>query len=416
MAVPITPADRNPERVAYEPSFIEKGMPTFIAAIAVIGLYYPSSRAGIINNALWLGLGGFTTLCYAIFLFRKNGALSKGAFANIFIINGLIWLFTLFSPFKEYALGNSIIYLLISLLFVQNLKSVPSTKTVRGAFLLINLINVPFAVLLILSVPFVVDLTLQNYAAYYPELVPFMLELKKPVLTFASHSIAGFYFFIFFWLNFKTYQKKENYLYLVFALCYLILSVFLLSNTAFAYFVFGIGEISLYFIRKKPGAFLIATAATTGLCIFFLFINASTSVPFWTAVNAVFAFQGGGLSGRYSSSGDLAGILTFLRTNPISPIGMGYSPRLFYGDSGIILFFLRGSIFLTVSIYAGFWFFLRGNCISRSTSARLFIFFMLFEIGLSNMEYYRTLAFLPFIIVYLNGIDSDQMNRRNEAS
>ena len=282
------------------------------------------------------------------------------------------------------------------------------TSIVKRVFFVINILNIVMSILIIFSVKAFNDFLISRYSFFYPELVPFMLELKKPVITFSTHSIAGFYMFIFFWLNFKSYVSSGKVIFFVFAICYMVFSIFMLSNTAFGYLLYGIIELILYFVPKKPLVFLIGGSYIFGLFAFFLLVNPDTATQLWNSVNTVLTFQGSGLSGRYSSSGDLVKSLSFLRNNPISPIGMGYDPHLFYGDSGYLIYLIRGSIFLPVAIYTGFWYYLKLNCKSRVDAIKLFLLYMAFEIGISNLEYYRTIAFFPFMIVYLNGLASSK--------
>ena len=67
---------------------------------------------------------------------------------------------------------------------------------------------------------------------------------------------------------------------------------------------------------------------------------------------------------------------------------------------------LKGSFPLLFTVYAGAFLFFRKNLFSRSRAVFLFLVFLGFELGYSNLQYIRTQCFLPFLVVYLNGLDS----------
>ncbi|MEO7651366.1 MAG: hypothetical protein ABIZ80_12950, partial [Bryobacteraceae bacterium] len=112
-----------------------------------------------------------------------------------------------------------------------------------------------------------------------------------------------------------------------------------------------------------------------------------------------------GLLGRYSASGGLLGNLQYIADNPFSPIGLGLSRRLWYADSGPVEYIMKGSFPLLLSVYAGLFLFFRKNLVSKSRALFLFVVFVGFEVGYSNLQYFRTQYLLPFLIVYLNSLD-----------
>src|SRR5260370_9150103 len=81
-----------------------------------------------------------------------------------------------------------------------------------------------------------------------------MVMFRKPVLTFGTHSLAGFFLYLFFYVNLQTYRLKGGKLFLSFALCYLFLTLSLLSLTGIILGLVGMVQIFYYLgssIRHK---------------------------------------------------------------------------------------------------------------------------------------------------------------------
>jgi hypothetical protein len=112
-----------------------------------------------------------------------------------------------------------------------------------------------------------------------------------------------------------------------------------------------------------------------------------------------------GLQSRYSTSGLLSGNLRYLNESPLSPIGLTYGPEdLFYGDSGIVLVMVRGSLPLLVLVYLGFWRCLNRNLRRRGDVLCLFLVTCAFEVGYTPLQLFRFTSLLPFLIVTLNAL------------
>ena len=97
--------------------------------------------------------------------------------------------------------------------------------------------------------------------------------------------------------------------------------------------------------------------------------------------------------------------LRYIDEHPLQGVGIGYSEALWYGDSGPIELLIRGSVPLLLAVYVGFWSFLKRSVISKPVAVALFLIYFAFEIAYSNLLYLRTVCVLPFVIVYLNGLN-----------
>ena len=65
----------------------------------------------------------------------------------------------------------------------------------------------------------------------------------------------------------------------------------------------------------------------------------------------------------------------------------------------------RLSAFLLLAVYGGLWLFLVTNLADRRSATWLWVWTVLFEIGFTPLQYFRFVAFVPFLVVYLNSLE-----------
>jgi hypothetical protein len=378
---------------------------TLMVTLLLIGLYFPTSFRETISTGLYLACAATMSLILLLLLLRRRGILRGFSIVNAAAINVILVVCTLFSPLTEFAYGGWVPIFLFSVLFCLALGDIGLTTATRRLFDIANIVNIICAALLLLRVPGLTQFFLDNYAFAYDNLLPYMLAEGKPVLTFGSHSLAGFFFYLLFYLTFQTFVVTHSKLNLVFAVGYLALLTFLYSFTALVFAVVASAQLVGHFQwRKSLVAGLLATA---------LLAVAAVVVPRLDAVDnlkedliEVMNREDNGLLGRYSSYGGLSANLAYIAEHPFQPIGMGYSSQLWYADSGPVGYLLKGSFPLLCAVYTGALLFFYQNLKSRRRAIFLFVVFLGFEVGYSNLEYIRTQCFLPFMVVYLNGLDA----------
>jgi hypothetical protein len=258
----------------------------------------------------------------------------------------------------------------------------------------------------------IVDSTITNYySAAYQELVAFMILTNKPVFTFASHSIAGFFFFLFFFMHFQKYKLTNSRINLIISLCFIYLMAMLRSNTAYSFLIIAaITVLSHFFLHKKIlfGIIVCSSLIYAGFH--------SEQIQEWLNFisfnfNQVTSSNTNGILGRFGESGNLVSNINYLESHPFSPIGITTSPGLTNGDSAFIEYLLRGTLLMVMLIYTGFYMFLKRNFVNRRTAITFFVIFLLFDIGYNSLTYFRTLFILPIFIVMLNKwqIQKDQV-------
>ena len=374
-----------------------------IALLLVAGLYAPTSIDEMISRDLLFAASLLLFALLASLLFHRHGLLSRVSLLWSAVVVFDILFFTLISPFTEFAYGAVRSFALLALVFCLRLKEVPLNDWTRRLFHAANIVNIACSIAIVAQVPEVNEFLVKNYSTAYQELVRYMLDERKPVLTFGSHALAGFFFYLFFYLNFETFRAGHGRRYLIIAMAYVGLMICLNSVSGYGFAALAAMSLIREFFWNRS---LLATAVA-GL---FLLTGAGIAATqlgllefekeFIDTVNS----DANGLNGRYSSTGVLTRNLNFLADHPFSPIGLGFSDGLFYGDSGPVEYLIRGGFPLVIATYAGLYLFLRDNLRSRKQCRLLFGVFLVFEIGYSNLHYLRTLYLLPVVVVYLNGI------------
>jgi hypothetical protein len=379
-----------------------------MALLLIIGFYLPTSVAETISIPLKLVSSAILLSILAALLLRKHSILSLFAVINVMAINVILLICTLLSPFTEFAYGGYIPVLLLSALFCVSVRNIGLTAAGRRIFDATNAMNLILAALLLLPVPAVTQFFLSHYAYGYEDLLPYMLEEGKAVLTFGSHSLAAFFFYLLFYMTFQTFVTLGTKLNLFFALGYLAL---LLSLACFTSLVFaGVAAVQLVSCLQWRKSVVAGLIVATLLLAATAVVGLDRVSGFTEDMLEVSQRQDNGLLGRYSTSGGLLTNLEYIAGHPFSPIGLGMSWQLWYSDSGPVEYLLKGSFPLLFTVYTGAYLFFRKNLRSRRQAVFLFLVFLGFELGFSNLQYLRTQYFLPFVLVYLNGLE--EVNER----
>lgn len=354
-------------------------------------------------------------LIVVLFLWKSTESESpKKLLIIVLLINVILGVSTLFSPFNDFSFGAILAFITFSLIFCLNLYNIKFGEKIITLFLLVNILNIVLGFLIIYNNQFVNDILLKSYAAYYPKLVPNMLYDNKPVLMFSSHSRAAFHLFLFFFLSLVGYKHTQKKIFFIFSLCYIFLILNLDSNTGYMFLVFSCLIMSVYLIRYKLRHFFHSIVLGSVVVIF----NLNKILVYLNEKYFIFSktlsSESNGIIGRFSESGILANNFKYMIDNYFRPVGLGYSNDLFYSDSGIMLYTLRGTVILTILIYVGLYMFLKRNIYHKYQVYILFLAVLLMDIGSPTLMYFRTLFIIPFIVVYLNAISDLKIKEVDE--
>jgi hypothetical protein len=389
---------------------------SYLSAILLLaGLYFPTSIDGTLSHSLSVRAVVVLLGLYALLII----AAGSGRFRLILIglcIPVVLVISTFFSPFYMYELGGIYIYCLLGFLYALNLRGIRSSALATAAFVGANIINIILGLGIIFSSEYVSRYINGYYTDFYPELLPAMLALRKPVLTFGAHSIAGFFLFLFFWMNLASYERLKKPFYLWFAVIYTVFSAFLFSFTALFFFTLEMAFLIRILLQKgwkvTLGVVLVPLAAAAIIFSSVGSIGEDWKYNLLEYSTSFLSSTDNGLIGRYSSSGVLAPNLAYFRDHPLTPVGLSNPSTLVFVDSGPLVYLLRGSYPLMLLIYVGLFLFLKQNLLNKRHFIVLFGAIAVFEVGFSILTYVRMLYLLPFVIIYLNGLQSTTLDQR----
>ncbi len=330
---------------------------------------------------------------------------------------GLLTLFTITSSFERSGPGVVLLYVSLALLYTLDLR-VRASHRLERAFVGIVGISLVAGYALALNVSAADRIAYGLYNSFYPELLYSMVVIyNKPVLTFGTHAIAGVMIYILFYLQLKTYQARGGAWRFGAALALLGLLVLLRSTTgAILGVVAGVQAAwpTLRAHRKQaaPLAVLMGLAAV-GLLVA---AGLDPTTLYARVEQAILGDRITGLAVRYAADGLLASNFAYLSNSPFSPIGFATTETLFLGDSGIVVNLLRGSLPLLLTVYGGFFLFLRFNLRDRRAALWLSCLVVLFEVAHPVLQYFRFVAFVPLLVVYLNSLASMPLGTEGDST
>lgn len=379
-----------------------------ITAGALFALFFPTSIQGIISPgldrlAILLNVALFTALILRGYIGDRLQVVTALSLV------GWLSLVTLLTPQYEFSPGVFFIFVGLALLLGTDVRRVRGRHS-TAMLLAVNLFVLVVGLGLSLNVEAANTFIKTYYSAYYPTLLTSMIDwYHKPVLTFATHSTAGFFYYLFFWLNFRTFRSTGRPVWLAWTLVTLGLGLNVRSTTSLVLMALACVQLSLYLgarLRRPVRWAFVTVAPVLALIVVLSWGGARDTLE--AASDLIAGNRTRGLTARYAQTGLLAGNLRYLSESPFRPIGFNYGPEsLFYGDSGYVLVLLRGSLPLLVIVYGGYARFLRRNLIETRDAVCLLIVTAAFAVGYTPLQLFRFTAFLPFVIAYLNALEPE---------
>jgi hypothetical protein len=371
----------------------------------LIGTYLPTSLDGVqyTKEQYYIAAGIAAAIFSGILIINRGRILAFGGFFSCALVT-VLGTFTLLSPSSQFAYGAALPYLLLCFLYLLDLRQLRVGRTTHIVFICANVVNFALGVSILLEIDWVRNIIVSYYSYWEPELVVSMLASHKPILTFASHSTASFYMFAFFWINYHAYRQLKRRTNLILAILNLVLLISMNSVTSYAYFCVAVMTVLGFYVSVKRVA--LAAFLAVACLLLMLYLKSNSVEDLMDALIVTLNSDVNGLSGRYSQVGLLKPNIDYMMANPTRPVGLGLVHNATtYGDSGIIDSLLKGSVFMLIAVYGGLLNFILRNVRRKVTGWQLFLFFLLFEIGFTNLLYFRTIYLLPFFVVYLNAID-----------
>ena len=403
----------SPSKLAESSSSVDAAF----ALLLLVGLYFPSSING--EHSVSAILSAFVLLLALLaYLACKLGIRSRiMLFVSLPVVAVLLvsTFCKLISAPVDFDAGLFLKFGVLASVFALNLRNFRPGPLVSTAFFLANVLNLVCGAAVLAGSEWVADFLPSYYWTSASDLVPLMLSMHKPILTFGSHALAGLFTYLFFWANWEDYRTRRGSLALLFALCYFVLLLALTSFTSLGFAILVAVQVGAW-SWKRGLRFCVVSSLSVVLVVltathsFADQLDAAKDLPQLAELAFLNGDRNGPLS-RYGPEGTLRPAITYLFEHPFSPIGLsrstsdldvGSSVHFFVGDSGPLEYLLRGSVPLLFLIYFGVYRFLRWNLAWRSHWVTLFAVILFFETGFSALTSSRTLFLLPFFVVYLN--------------
>jgi hypothetical protein len=387
--------------------FAARNRPFWVCMLLLLGVYLPTSSGGEITKGWTQFALMVVCLLLSILLVSERGR-AKGDL--LFIGSFILLLLLVFTPFSLLPIpvyGVLASFAVFSLLISIRFENIRATRLVERTFIFVNIANIFLGCGILFHLHPVQWLIENYYSAAYPELVPMMLDNGKPVLTYATHSLAGLVHYLFFWVNLCAYKQTGRRIHLWFSAVYLIFMLSLLSVSGLVFFGAALAQLMWTFMRGKTLMAALSVSFLT-LALFatakFLGNQGYFSEGIASEARDVVSSEGNGFLGRYSYAGNLLPVLDYLSEHPLRPAGLKTDDDWLLIDSGPIGYYVRGSIVLLVLMYRGFFLFLKRNLLNRRNAYFLFAVVVCFEVGFSALTSFRVVCILPIMIVYLNGL------------
>jgi hypothetical protein len=393
--------------------------PAFVPLL-LLGLFFPTSTGGVHSGLLYelfLGLA-MVSLSYLVW---KHGT-RLGAVGSIALpIIAILAAGTFYTSFTQtFPVGWGIMaeYISLALLLSLDLRNIGQTPAMRSALVVVNLVSIACGFAIVAGNEKMGQFLTDYYAQFYDDLLPNMISLHKPVLSFGTHAVAGFFLYVFFWLNWETYKSRPSILVLCFALSWLVLLIALTSFTAFGLAALAFAQIALWLWKGHR-----TLLASVVFCLLAGLLLGGQLIQDYFDISDVAEMGAGMLASdnvsgplaRYGAGGSERDRIDYFLEHPLAPVGVAVPVFALTVDSGPIGYLVRGSVPLLVLVYFGLYKFLRYNLISRRYALTLFLLIVVSETAFTALTYLRTFFLLPIVIVYLNHICREMDCRVSEG-
>lgn len=388
----------------------------FIIAAMLIAVFSPTSISGVINPLL-LVLGNISAL--TVFLFATW--YYRLAVSTLILIPGLLVVslligMTFLSPYSQLTPGAFIPYLTFTLLCSVRIDRLQLNRSQLKFLVWLTVLLAALCFMAFFRVGTVMNIQ-ESYYQMFPDLYKFMMKwANKPVLMFATHSVAGFAYYLIGFCLFAAYIRyqdmKSRWLLLVLSLIYSVILVLLLSNTGLALFLLLLAVYGYHFVRfANP---LLVLFSIFGLIMAVLYFYEPLQLVFSTISELIFDVltkKENGLLARFSTESRLGGSIQYLVSNPLVGVGMTSGGDLAFGDSFYAEYMLRLNFF-------GFFLvaFITYGYLYINTRVKTYFIFLAGLVFIADLGYplfvtYRFVFLFPVVIVFFNTLASKTMSQ-----
>jgi O-antigen ligase len=243
------------------------------------------------------------------------------------------------------------------------------------------------------------------YSSGWQGLVESMVAREKPVSVFGTHSVAAFFYIIFFVVYLEFYRQSGAKVWLLMAALFYLLALSLNSTTAYGLCSIGLMLFLLYVTHRWSLRDRAVLFMGIGLAIIPIIL-----VGFETFAYLLGKGSANGIFARYGEDGVLVGALSRIEASPFLGIGLGHSNEYYYTDSGYVNVALRLG-FLGAALWFGmFLYWMWKIRSSPEFKIGIVVTVLAFAFGYPILQLDRWVALLPVIAAVVSsgwrGLDS----------
>jgi hypothetical protein len=386
--------------------------------LAFFSLFWPTSIDKVIMPHLTLS---GNVICLALLIFASMlGWIRLNA--TLFVISLslmiLFFLMTFLSPYKDITFGAIAPYMTMAFVASLNLKHL---RFSRKQLLFVLWTSITLCVLcwsVVGGSQFVIDIQ-ESYYQMFPDLFDFMVSwANKPVLMFATHSVAGFAYFVFSLVFYAygrqtdVFSRKMVFYFLSFN--FFILLAFLISNTGFLLFAV-LAIFYLYrFVFSK--GLIPSFVFSIFVLVFIVVYIEEISFLFGFAADAatnVMTSKHNGILSRFTMGSRLAGSYEYVFSSPVIGVGFTDGGNLAFGDNMLSEYVLRGGFFGYALVLLSVFGFFYSNMKSASAALLMFSFVILSDTGYPLWVTFRFVFLFPILVVLLNHLGEPENNLKS---
>lgn len=384
------------------------------------GLYHKPSKENTLAEKIPRALPGAMLLLAFLIPSSINGEISKNVVISGWVVSGGFLFIGLISSRKlipyNILLGTLFGSILLLFTIKENSSSLSWGATLPLAIYFIsvswkpNLLGKNPAPLFLFSFLFVTALAMlpflfrwahllvSNYYTYgWEGIVSSMLARGKPVSIFGSHSIAAFFYFIFFLVFSETAYVTKRTMWWIACLVCILLILSLRSTSSYMLLLLATSVAVWFLVRPLPlhrrMLIILPTVLILAIALYFSFDKIMMALGKGHSYSGLFV--------RYNNDGVLSETIQEILRNPLLGSGLLYDENLYYTDSGYINLLLRVGVFGAAAWYAAFLIWVSRVHASLSFKTFLAVAILTFEIGYPILQTWRFLLILPFISIVM---------------
>lgn len=372
----------------------------------------PTSRNGELPGVDKIIVDWLVLLVFVVYLLCRNKYIKSniiiGLLIQIFLIVDTLIILSI-DPSSRVSIARIAPIMIPCILFVNKINISVRIGYLIMLFEMLLFLIIIWNVGILLGVPFIEDLTVQNYTQLYSHATKSAVLMRKPVFTFSIHSFASFFYTSFFFICLKIFQTTDLKRFRYYQILIIAFNILLFSNTSF---FLSFLMIAVFIMSSKNKSLTISSLII--LSIFFVaYVLTSLDMDLLEKYFYILNNDKNGFLGRYiDDENTLSGNFEYIKNNYFIGYTIIGGTELTYTDSGYALFYTMGGGTLVVLMYTALLLFLKHN-LPKVDFYTITGLIALFEIALPLVIYYKFSFYIILVVVFYQNLDRSSILKEN---